>query len=247
MQSAKITSNDDFHRNFAISKQGDVTVEGRTVLFNIGPVEVSSVMTTMAAITILLALLAYFSTRHLQERPTGIQNLMEKWIEMLRNFLAGIVGERNINYYFPYLATLFVFILVSNYSGLIPFCGIIPGFAAPTSVVNVTAGLAVCTFCLTHYAGIKNNGPRYIRHFTKPFIFMLPLILIDEFVRPLSLTLRLYGNIFGEETVGHEIFNLIPVAVPVILQALSLLMGFIQALVFVLLSAFYIGESSEEL
>ena len=100
---------------------------------------------------------------------------------------------------------------------------------------------------MTHYSGIKYNGiGGYAKHFIKPFAFMLPLLLIDEFVRPLSLTLRLYGNVFGEETVTHEIFNLVPVAVPVILMALSLLMGLIQALVFVMLSAFYINEAIGE-
>lgn len=222
-------------------------MEGHTVLFKIGPVEVTSVMTTSLAITVLLVVLSIIATKHMKLRPTGLQNVMEKWIEMLRDFLGGIIDKKYINRYFPYLGTLFVFILLSNYCGLIPFCGKLPGFAAPTSVVNITAGLAVCTFCMTHYSGIKYNGiGGYAKHFIKPFAFMLPLLLIDEFVRPLSLTLRLYGNVFGEETVTHEIFNLVPVAVPVILMALSLLMGLIQALVFVMLSAFYINEAIGE-
>lgn len=75
---------------------------------------------------------------------------------------------------------------------------------------------------------------------------MFPLLLIDEFIRPLSLTLRLYGNIFGEETVISNIFNLVPLGVPIIMQALSLLMGFIQAMVFVLLSSIYINGALGE-
>ena len=221
-------------------------MEGHVTLFNIGPIEVSSVMITSLAITIILVVIAILATRHMSERPTGLQNAMEKFIEILRNFLSDIIGEKHIDRYFPFLCTLFMFILLSNYCGLIPFCGEIPGFAAPTSVVNVTAGLAICTFCLTHFSGIKANGLGYGKHFIRPFVFILPLLLIDELVHPLSLTLRLFGNVFGEESVTHEIFNLCPVIAPTLLQALSVLMGLIQAVVFVMLSAFYIGEALEE-
>ncbi|MBQ1501515.1 MAG: F0F1 ATP synthase subunit A, partial [Firmicutes bacterium] len=201
------------------------------------------VMITSLAITIILVVIAILATRHMKERPTGLQNAMEKFIEVLHNFLSDIVGAKHIDKYFPYLCTLFMFILLSNYCGLIPFCGRIPGFAAPTSVINVTAGLAICTFCLTHYSGLRYNGLGYGKHFIRPFVFILPLLIIDELVHPLSLTLRLFGNVFGEESVTEEIFNLLPVVAPTLLQALSVLMGLIQAMVFVMLSAFYIGEA----
>ena len=176
-------------------------------LFYIGPLGITSAMVTMVAITIGLTLVSYFATRHMKMRPRGLQNFMEKCVEMLRNFIGGMLDKQYVNKYLPFLGALFIFILVSNYSGLLPFSGRLPGLAAPTSVINVTAGLAVCTFCVTHYSGIKQHGGKYLSHFTKPFIFMFPLLLIDEFIRPLSLTLRLYGNIFGEETVISNIFN----------------------------------------
>ncbi len=214
-------------------------------LFYIGPLEVTSAMVTMVAITIGLTLLSYFATRHMKTRPRGLQNFMEKCVEMLRNFIGGMLDKSIVNRYLPFLGALFIFILVSNYSGLLPFSGRLPGLAAPTSVINVTAGLAVCTFCVTHYTGIKQHRGKYINNFIKPFVFMLPLLLLDEFIRPLSLTLRLYGNIYGEETVISNIFNLVPLGVPIIMQALSLLMGFIQAMVFVLLSCVYINGAYE--
>lgn len=212
-------------------------------LFHIGPVGITSVMVTMVAITIGLTLLSYFATRNMRLRPVGLQNFMEKSVEMMSGFIGDIIGEKNLPQYFPLLATLFIFILVSNYSGLLPLAGTLPGLAAPTSVVNVTAALAVYSFCATHYTGLRYNGLGYFKHFTKPFIFMLPLLIIEEIVRPLSLTFRLYGNIFGEETVVHELFKLAPLGIPVIMQSLSLLMGFIQALVFVLLTGFYISSA----
>ena len=215
-------------------------------LFYIGPIGITSAMVTMVAITIALVLVSYFATRHMKVRPRGLQNFMEKCVEMLRNFIGDMLDKKYVNRYLPFLGTLFIFILISNYSGLLPFAGRLPGLAAPTSVINVTAALAVCTFYVTHYSGIKQHGGKYINHFTKPFLFMFPLLLIDEFIRPLSLTLRLYGNIFGEETVISNIFNLVPLGVPIIMQALSLLMGFIQAMVFVLLSSIYINGALGE-
>lgn len=215
------------------------------VLFHIGPVEVTSVMVTMVAITIGLTLLSYFGTKNMKWRPSGLQNFLEKCVEMLHKFFHDVLGEHT-NRYFPFLATMFIFILVSNYSGLLPFAGTMPGLAAPTSMISVTAALAVCVFCMTHYAGIRQHGAGYFKHFLSPYVFMLPLLLIDELIRPVALALRLFGNIFGEETVVHEFFKLVPLLVPIAMQALSLLMGFIQALVFVLLASIYINGSLEE-
>lgn len=210
-------------------------------LFHIGPFEVTSVMVTTTAITLFLLLIAYFGTRNMREHPRGLQNALEKVVEMLFDFLSGVIGEKNARYYLPYLGSLFLFILISNYSGLLPFAGMLPGLQAPTSVISVTATLALCTFLVTHYSGLKHNGlGGYARHFLKPMAFMLPLLIIEEFIRPLSLTLRLYGNIYGEETVTHEIFNLLPMVAPLVMNALSLLLGLVQAMVFVLLSSIYI-------
>lgn len=217
-----------------------------TALFNIGPIEVSSVMITMLAITICLALVSFLGTRNMKLRPRGLQNFLEKSIEMLHNFIEDVLGDKT-RQYFPFLATMFIFILVSNYSGLLPFAGRMPGLAAPTATLSVTAALALCAFFMTHYGGIRQHGVGgYLKHFIKPFFFMLPLLLIDELVRPLSLSLRLFGNIYGEETVISQLFNLVPLVIPIIMQGLSLLMGFVQAMVFVLLSSIYISGALEE-
>ncbi|MBQ9973106.1 MAG: F0F1 ATP synthase subunit A, partial [Firmicutes bacterium] len=90
-----------------------------------------------------------------------------------------------------------------------------------------------------------NHGPKFFLHLFKPFAFLFPIMLIEQFVRPLSLTLRLYGNIYGEEAVVHAFFDLIPIGLPVVMQFLSVLMGLVQALVFSLLSSIYISEAVE--
>ena len=198
---------------------------------------VTSQMTTMTGITAGLATVSYFATRKMEAVPKGLQNAMEMIVEKLQGFLSGVIGPENARLYLPILGTLFLFIITSNYSGLLPGAGHLPGLAAPTSVLGVTAGLAVCVFFCTHGLGFKVNGIHYLKHFASP---LLPLLIIEEFVRPLSLSLRLYGNIFGEETVVEQIFGLIPLFVPIPFMVLGLLFGFLQALVFTMLSSIYI-------
>lgn len=214
-------------------------------LFYIGSFGVTSVMTTMLGITLLLGLVCWLGTRRMKERPSGLQNILEKVVELLDNFISDIMGKDLCRRCFPFLASLFIFIVISNYSSLLPFAGKIPGLAAPTSSLSVTAALALCTFCYTHYMGVRSNGLLgYTKHFISPYAFLLPLLLMDELVRPVSLALRLYGNIFGEEEVTAQIFNMVPFLAPLVMNALSLLMGFVQAMVFVLLSSIYISGAA---
>ena len=100
------------------------------------------------------------------------------------------------------------------------------------------------TFCATHIGGFKYNGVHYLGHFVKPVAPLLPLMLLEEVIHPLSLSLRLYGNIYGEETVLHQVSGLLPLLAPIVIMGLSLLFGAIQALVFTMLSAIYIEAAT---
>lgn len=143
------------------------------------------------------------------------------------------------------MGTLFLFIVLCNYSGLIPGAGYFPWLKAPTSCLSVTAGLALCAFFATHYLGVRENGLRgYARHFIRPVVFMLPFLIIEEIVRPLSLSLRLFGNIYGEESVMEQLYELLPVGAPLIMMILSLLFCAIQAVVFTMLTAIYIDGAT---
>ena len=215
-------------------------------LFQIGGFGVTSQMTTMLAITLLLVTVSYFGTRRMEKRPRGLQNALEKIVEMLYDFLSEQLGPELARTYLPFLGTMFLFIVLSNYSGLLPLAGRLPGLAPPTGCLSVTAGLALCTFGLTHFGGGRSHGLHYVEHFTKPAIFMLPLMLIEEIVRPVSLSLRLFGNIYGEETVTHEIFHMIPLLAPIVMNVLSLLLGFVQGMVFVMLSCIYLSGAAGE-
>ena len=143
--------------------------------------------------------------------------------------------------YFPMMATFFIFIVVSNYIGRLPGAGQV--FTVPTATLSVTAGLAIIAFCMTHTVGIQRRGLKgYLKSFIKPFLLMLPLNLIEQIVRPFSLALRLYGNLYGEEMVTHELGNVLPL----LMQVLSLLFCLIQAVVFTMLLSIYIEEAIEE-
>ncbi len=215
------------------------------IIFYIGSLGVTSAMTTMVAITVLTFLLCFFVRRRFTAGvPHGIQNVLEKIVEMIEDFLADLMGREMARRYFPLLASLFLFIIISNYCGLLPFSGEVDGFKAPTSSFSVTAGLAIIVFVATHYYGFKAHHWSYLKHFCKPVALLLPLMLIEELVRPLSLSLRLFGNIFGDEMVANQFFGLMPALLPVPVMFLGLLMGLIQAAVFMILAAVYISGAA---
>lgn len=219
--------------------------ETSEVLFHIGPLGVTGEVTTMWVIMVLLVLFSILATRRLKEKPGRLQNLAEMAVEKLHNYYAGILGQERTSKYFPLLATLFIFIICTNFSGLFPGAGTVKGFKAPTSSLSVTAGLSLLVFISLQVLGIKAHGVKgYFAHFVKPMFFMLPFLLIDEIVRPVSLALRLFGNIFGEETVTVQLYQILPIGAPLLMMVLSLLFCAIQAIVFTMLTAIYLEDAT---
>ena len=149
------------------------------VLFSIGPLEVTGAVVTMWVIVAVLALLSWLATRRLRDVPGPLQNAAEMAVEKLQGFYGGILGPANARRYFPMMATFFIFIVVSNYIGLLPGAGQV--FTVPTATLSVTAGLAIIAFCMTHTVGIQRRGlGGYLKSFIKPFLLMLPLNLIEQ-------------------------------------------------------------------
>ena len=158
------------------------------VLFSIGPLEVTGAVVTMWVIIAVLALLSWLATRRLRDVPGPLQNAAEMAVEKLQGFYGGILGPANARRYFPMMATFFIFIVVSNYIGLLPGAGQV--FTVPTATLSVTAGLAIIAFCMTHTVGIQRRGlGGYLKSFIKPFLLMLPLNLIEQIV-PRAATVR---------------------------------------------------------
>ena len=183
-------------------------------LFSIGPLEVTGTVTTMWAIIAVLTLLSWLATRNMKDVPGKLQNIAEMAVGSLQNYFNGTLGTKLCKKYFPVFATFFIFIIVSNYSGLLPGAGHLKAFHVPTASLSVTAGLAIVAFFTTH------------------FVF--------------SLALRLYGNLYGEEAVTENLYNIFPILAPLVMQVLSLLFCLIQALVFTMLLSIYVSEAAEE-
>ena len=222
-------------------------MEATNVLFSIGPVQITSTLTTMWAIILILTILSILATRKLKDVPGPLQNIAEMAVESLQKYFADIMGAKTAKKYFPIFATYFIFIIVCNYSGLLPGAGHFKGFAVPTACLSVTAALAIVAFFTTHTIGIREVGAkRYFKAFIMPYLIMLPLNLIEQAVRPVSLALRLYGNLYSEEMVVEQLYNIFPVLLPLLMNVLSLLFCFIQAMVFTMLLSIYVAEGIEE-
>ena len=223
---------------------------GANVLFSIGPLEVTSAVTTMWAIIAVLTLLSWLATRSLKEVPGPLQSAAEIAIEKLRGYYEELLGREHARKYFPIFATFFIYIIVCNYSGLLPGAGHLKGFALPTASLSVTAGLATVAFFTTHVIGVRERGLKhYFLSFAQPLylcFLMLPLNILEQFIRPASLALRLYGNMYGEEMVTETLYDIFPIGVPLIMNVLSLLFCLLQAQVFTMLLSIYVSEAVEE-
>lgn len=216
------------------------------VVFNLfGKIPVYNYVITMWGIMLLLFLLSWLGTRNMKRVPSGVQNVLEYGIESLLNFFSDSMGAERARAYIPLLGTFFLFILFSNYSGILPGMNVVPGMKVPTSEVSVTASLAIISFFSVFVLGIKKKGIRFFKHFLIPMALMLPMNIMEELVRPLSLTLRLYGNIYGEEKIV-EVLGGMAGFLPIPMMILGLLTGAIQAFVFTLLSSTYIASATED-
>ena len=191
----------------------------------------------------ILFLVAYALRGRLKLIPTGCQNFFEVIIGGLEDFTVSICGEKGRTM-FPLLCSIFLIIITENFLGLMPGCD------APTANLNTTASMALFVFLYYNYIGIKSWGPKYIKHFTGPMLplapLMLPIELVSHTARPLSLTLRLFGNIWGEEIVLVLFFGMAPIIATVPIFFLFGLAKTMQAFIFFLLTMIYLNAAMEE-
>ena len=180
------------------------------------------------------------------------KNLFELYTESMLNMVRGILGKDDGDFYFPMIAGIFLYIFVSN------VLGVLPGFAPPTAHLNTNLPIALSVFLVYNIAGIIRQGPKdYIKHLMGPIIWLAPLMftieVISHLVRPLSLSIRLYGNMSGDHLVLEIFMNELPQVVgavlgwgiPVIFLGLGIFVSLIQAFVFSLLSLLYIALAVE--
>jgi F-type H+-transporting ATPase subunit a len=179
------------------------------------------------------------------EEPSYPQMVLETGLLAIRDLLVDNVGPHGMRY-FPVIATFGILILISNLMGLVP------GLMAPTSATSVTFALGVSSFVYYNAIGIRENGlAGHLKHFAGPIpwlaVLLFPIELISNFVRPLSLGIRLFGNLFGDEKILGTISSLAPWTkwgLPVLIMPLSVFVAFMQTFIFVLLSIIYISEVS---
>ena len=170
------------------------------------------------------------------------RNFFEIIAESLYKLTESVIGHHDAPIYFPVIGTLFVFIFAANLVGLIP------GFIPPTENLNTTLALGIFVFVYYNYAGLRAHGIAYLKHFLGPILWLAPLMLIIEIAshifRPLSLALRLRGNIMGDHVVMGVFSGLVPYLLPVVFYGLGVFVAFIQAFVFCLMTMVYISLST---
>ena len=202
---------------------------------------------------ILIALFFLLRSRLSVDSPNGLQHSFEAIEGFVLDQSREIIG-RHSEPYTPFFAILFIFILVCNLIGLIP------SFESPTGVPVVPLGCAICAFLYYHTQGFKHSGIKYLMHFFGPpmegmpliakillALLMLPIELVSHFARLLSLTVRLWANIFAGDLITLVFFSMIPIGVPIIFSGLHIVVAVLQAYVFMLLTIIYVsGAVAEE-
>jgi F-type H+-transporting ATPase subunit a len=175
--------------------------------------------------------------------PGKAQNFFEVLISGIEDFMVSIAGDES-RWFFPLVATIFIFIFIGNLAGMVPTC------FPPTANINTTLGFALVVFVFTHFIGFKYHGVNYYKHFLGPVWWMIPIILPIEIIghcaRVLSLTFRLFGNMMGHELVLTILFLLAGAFfAPLPIMALGVFVALVQAFVFFLLSIMYFQGSME--
>jgi F-type H+-transporting ATPase subunit a len=194
---------------------------------------------------IIVVVFALLRTRLSVDRPSRFQQTFELIYEFVHNQTEEMVGHAG-HRYMAFFGSLFVFILIGN------LIGIIPGFEAPTMYAYVPAGCAVATFLYYNFVGVQANGLfKHLAHFVGPIWWLAPLMIPIEIVsnlaRPLSLTLRLYANMYAGEQVTSVFISLTKIIIPVLFMALHVFVALLQAYIFMLLTMIYVsGAVAEE-
>ncbi len=194
-----------------------------------------------------IGILAYLGSRRLRQRPTHLQSFWELVVEAVRAFCRDTIGPGGERYA-TFIGAIMLYVFCNSMLGLVP------GFVAPTSSLAITAAPALCVFVYVQYLGIKEQGMGYLKHFVGEFWWMAPVMipvhLIGEIAKPVSLSIRLFGNVFGKDSLIAQLIVLgalamraiyVPVAIQLPMVVFAIFMGGVQAFVFALLTASYIS------
>ena len=200
-------------------------------------------------VLIILLLFSALGTLNINRIPTGFQNFMESAVDFVTDIAKEQLGESFYKEWIPFIGTLFFFIFGCNWAGaIIPWKLIkLPEgeLAAPTNDINTTVALALLTSFAYFYAGLSKKGFGYFKHYIEPIPLLLPLTILEDFTKPLSLSFRLFGNVLADELTISVLTALVPLVIPIPIMLLGVFAGSVQALIFSTLAAAYIAEALE--
>jgi len=200
-------------------------------------------------VAFILFVLSILGTRDTNRIPHTWQNFMESALDFVTDIARNQLGESFYKEWIPYIGTLFLFIFGCNWAGaIIPWKLIeLPEgeLAAPTNDINTTVALALMTSFAYFYAGLSKKGLGYFKRYVNPIPLLLPINILEDFTKPLSLSFRLFGNVLADELTITVLTSLVPLVVPLPIMLLGLFAGSVQALIFSTLAAAYIAEALE--
>jgi len=210
------------------------------VLWRWGPLALNATIAFTWVVMLVLAVGSHLATRRLTAGPevSRFQSAVEALVLGMRDQIRA-VSRQDPGIYLPFVGTLFLFIALSN------LLAVVPGFRPPTGSLSTTTALALCVFFAVPLFGVSRQGLRgYLRHYVRPMWLMLPFNLIGELSRTVALAVRLYGNIMSGTVLIGLLLSLVPFVFPVVMQALGLLTGMVQAYIFAVLSMVYIASAA---
>ncbi len=209
------------------------------VFFRWGPVSINATIVFTWAVMVIMVVGSWLVTRRLS---TGMK--LSRWQNLLEVLVGGIgeqireVSRQDSGPFLPFVGSLFLFVAVCN------LLGIIPGYEPPTGSLSTTAALAGCVFVAVPLYGITSRGISYFSDYIKPSVFMLPFNIMGELSRTLALAVRLFGNVMSGSMIAAILLAVAPLVFPIIMQALGLLTGLIQAYIFAMLAMVYIAAAA---
>lgn len=212
----------------------------RMILWQWGPIRLNGTIVYTWVVMAALSLGSWLVTRRLAEegKMSRRRSLLETLVTFLNDQIRA-TSRQEPGRFLPFIGTLFLFIAVSD------SLEIIPGFHPPTGSLSTTAALAICVFIAVPFYGVLQKGVwGYLAHYVKPSFFMAPFEIIGEFSRTLALAVRLYGNIMSGTVIVGILLSIAPLFFPIVMQALGLLIGLIQAYIFAVLATVYIASAT---
>jgi len=192
---------------------------------------------------------AFLGSRNVEQIPRGWQNFMECVLDFVSDIAKNQLGESFYREWVPFVGTLFLFIFGCNWAGAIVPWKLIElsegELSAPTNDINTTVALALLTSLAYFYAGLSKKGLGYFKRYIQPLPLLLPINILEDFTKPLSLSFRLFGNVLADEITVSVLTGLVPLVIPLPIMCLGIFAGSVQALIFSTLAAAYIAEALE--